>query len=103
MAPCFLLLDNIEVMLGITPTNNQTNFYNDNKKNKRTKRRGGHRTSHHAIDRLLSTLLMEIDGIQSNSLYNDDSNENKLENCVIVIATSLCHPFELDRLFQLII
>lgn len=82
MAPCFLLLDNIEVVLGISPNQNQSST--------RTRRRSGHRTSHQAIDRILSTLLMEMDGIRTSN------SSNEVEETVVVIATSLCHPSELD-------
>jgi SpoVK/Ycf46/Vps4 family AAA+-type ATPase len=84
MAPCFLLLDNIEVVLGISPSTNTGGT-----RSTRTRRRDGHRTSHQAIDRILSTLLMEMDGIR---VKPGDS----IEETVIVLATSLCHPSELD-------
>lgn len=87
MAPCFLLLDNIEVMLGISPSTSTGTV-----RSTRTRRRDGHRTSHQAIDRILSTLLMEMDGIREKT----SSYGEMAEDTVIVIATSLCHPRELD-------
>ena len=53
MAPCFLLLDNLEIILGsgVSPGNLGI--------------RSGRRTAHQALDRLLSTLLVEIDGLSS--------------------------------------
>ena len=86
MAPCFLLLDNIEVMLGISPAGPTSSGAPT-----RNRRREGHRTSHQAIDRILSTLLMEMDGIRQPS-----SPPREVEETVVVIATSLCHPSELD-------
>jgi SpoVK/Ycf46/Vps4 family AAA+-type ATPase len=50
------------------------------------------RTSHAAIDRILSTLLVEIDGVE-----NKIENINRTDNVVIVIATTTCPPTFFDR------
>ena len=62
IAPCFILLDNIEIILG--------NNCNESRK----------RTENKAIDRILSTLLIEIDG-----LMNSKNNSAP----VIIIATTI--------------
>jgi SpoVK/Ycf46/Vps4 family AAA+-type ATPase len=49
MAPCLLLLDNLEIILGGDKGGGMR----------------GRRTAHIALDRLLSTLLVEIDGLAS--------------------------------------
>lgn len=53
MAPCFLLLDNLEIILGSGGSTGDQGV------------RSGRRTAHQALDRLLSTLLVEIDGLSS--------------------------------------
>ena len=53
MAPCFLLLDNLEIILGSGVSTGNQGI------------RSGKRTAHQALDRLLSTLLVEIDGLSS--------------------------------------
>jgi SpoVK/Ycf46/Vps4 family AAA+-type ATPase len=53
MAPCFLLLDNLEIILGSGVSTGNQGI------------RSGRRTAHQALDRLLSTLLVEIDGLSS--------------------------------------
>jgi hypothetical protein len=53
MAPCFLLLDNLEIILGSGVSTGNHGI------------RSGRRTAHQALDRLLSTLLVEIDGLSS--------------------------------------
>ena len=53
MAPCFLLLDNLEIILGSGGSTGSQGI------------RSGRRTAHQALDRLLSTLLVEIDGLSS--------------------------------------
>jgi hypothetical protein len=53
MAPCFLLLDNLEIILGSGVSTGNPGI------------RSGRRTAHQALDRLLSTLLVEIDGLSS--------------------------------------
>jgi SpoVK/Ycf46/Vps4 family AAA+-type ATPase len=100
MSPCFLLLDNIEVLFSMTPNSSQSDRSAEDTRGDggggvgglggRRRRRGAHRTSHAAIDRILSTLLVEIDGVKSPS---SRSNANR----VIVIATTCLHPREFDR------
>ena len=83
IAPCFLLLDNIEVILGSPYPINSSDGYRS-------------RTAHKAIDRILSTLLIEIDGIKDPSNKSRHS-EMPVEDQVIVIATMSNHPATLDR------
>jgi SpoVK/Ycf46/Vps4 family AAA+-type ATPase len=122
MAPCFLLLDNIEVLLGLrlapaSSADGDTARKEKEKKETGRTRRGGSRTSHRAIDRILSTLLVELDGIAvrrgsdgsgvgsgSRGRGGEDRRRNVSiggsageEAAVIVIATSSCHPGQLDR------
>ena len=56
IAPCFLLLDNLEIILG-----SGTVGSGEEEGGGRTRKR----TAHQALDRLLSTLLVEIDGLSS--------------------------------------
>ena len=58
MAPCFLLLDNLEIILG-------SGVPAEESEGKEGVRSGRRRTAHQALDRLLSTLLVEIDGLAS--------------------------------------
>jgi SpoVK/Ycf46/Vps4 family AAA+-type ATPase len=116
MAPCFLLLDNIEVLLGLRLAPASSADGDTARKEKETgrTRRGGSRTSHRAIDRILSTLLVELDGIAvrrgsgvgSGSRGRGGEDRRRTvsiggsageEAAVIVIATSSCHPGQLDR------
>jgi SpoVK/Ycf46/Vps4 family AAA+-type ATPase len=63
LSPCIILLDNIDTILG------RTNKLNDRQS----------RTSSVALDRILSTLLVEIDGVMGDSfggLNNNSSNSN---------------------------
>ena len=105
MAPCFLLLDNLEIILGSSGSTGSQGI------------RSGRRTAHQALDRLLSTLLVEIDGLSSSRTLSklrkttskavtetnqteentgvdkeDDGEEGEEEEsrskCVIVIATT---------------
>ena len=73
-APCFILLENIENILGSDST--QGEMGSDGIKRSQ-------RTSHHALDRILSTMLIELDGI-------DPSRRaaTGLSSAVIVIATT---------------
>ena len=68
VAPCFLLLDNIDVIFGSSASDRSL------------------RTTHQAIDRMLSALLVEIDGVAAK------------DNCapVVVIATAT-HTACIDR------
>lgn len=68
VAPCFLLLDNIDVIFGSNNSN------------------GSLRTTHQAIDRMLSALLVEIDGVTA--------KDNRAP--VVVIATAT-HTACIDR------
>jgi SpoVK/Ycf46/Vps4 family AAA+-type ATPase len=91
MAPCFLLLDNLEIILGSGTEG--------------TVRGAGtyKRTAHQALDRLLSTLLVEIDGLSSSrtlSNLSSTKNGNKRPDTewrpVVVIATT-CDMGLIDR------
>ena len=72
MAPCFLLLDNLDIILGksnsdesdddITSVNVPTDTSNSDT-GRAGVGRGSRRASSVAFDRMLSTLLVEIDGI----------------------------------------
>lgn len=85
MAPCFLILDNLDIVLGSSDINQD----DTNKTTKHdTHSFASQRTTHKAIDRILSTLLIEIDG-----LLPPDSSTNKgsislHREKVIVIATT---------------
>eukprot|EP00602_Paraphysomonas_sp_CaronLab_P013261 CAMPEP_0185039580 /NCGR_PEP_ID=MMETSP1103-20130426/36568_1 /TAXON_ID=36769 /ORGANISM="Paraphysomonas bandaiensis, Strain Caron Lab Isolate" /LENGTH=617 /DNA_ID=CAMNT_0027578523 /DNA_START=366 /DNA_END=2219 /DNA_ORIENTATION=+ len=114
MSPCFLLLDNIEVMLGMS-VDKQTDFpdtpFDPSSATgitappvRRARRRDGHRTSHQAIDRLLSTLLVELDGVSTPPKLVEGGVRRRskgtgcpsTEDIVIVIATASCFPQQLD-------
>ena len=125
MAPVLLLIDNIDIIFGNSYSNETVN---KNKKeitewrpNNKKKRANdlvdeiytNARTSNNAIDRILSTLLIELDGINSQSklkvyensepfsffqlkqLYDSDLNpeivKSNINSPVIVIATTKSH------------
>jgi SpoVK/Ycf46/Vps4 family AAA+-type ATPase len=103
IAPCMILLDNIDILLGAsTTTTSSSDDDNDRgggrgdtsssrvKKERMTR----DRTRHKSIDRILSTLLVEIDGLHSNGSLDLST--------VIVIATT-CSIDCLDRLILLLI
>jgi SpoVK/Ycf46/Vps4 family AAA+-type ATPase len=92
IAPCFLLLDNIDVILG-APAAAPSPFGAVRSKRNST------RTTHKAIDRILSTLLMELDGILDPSERENNNVEHDASGIgeVIVIATMSGHPKTLDR------
>ncbi len=69
MSPCFLVLDNIDTIFGAEDYSHKENEFSCEYKSKRT--------SHKALDRVLSTLLVEIDGVSTMK-----------DNLVIVIATT---------------
>ena len=58
MSPSILILDNLETVFGQDDDDQHQRNPTGKKSYKRTKR-----TSHVALDRLLSTLLVEIDGV----------------------------------------
>jgi SpoVK/Ycf46/Vps4 family AAA+-type ATPase len=91
MAPCFLLLDNIEIVLGGNGNNSRddTSLSNDEDSDDSDDDYSS-RTSHKALDRVLSTLLVEIDGVTTIS----DSSQSWRR--VIVLATT-SNPKVLDR------
>lgn len=74
MAPCFLLLDNLDIILGRSDSddnddNDDDDISDDSPGNNSSRSvtggvgRGSRRASSVAFDRMLSTLLVEIDGI----------------------------------------
>ena len=102
IAPCMILLDNIDILLGASSS---TTASDDDGRG--SDGRGGasssgvkkeritrDRTRHKSIDRILSTLLVEIDGLHSHGSLDLPT--------VIVIATS-CSMDCLDRLILLFI
>mgnify|MGYP006076781149 CR=1 FL=1 len=83
MAPCILLLDNLDIVFGTdnwaSPQSEEGDDldYNENDDDFTTKR-----SSHPALDRILSALLIELDGISKTA-------SNSSENSVLVIATTM--------------
>ena len=71
MAPCFLLLDNLEIILGSGVTGAEGG---------QGVRAGRRRTAHQALDRLLSTLLVEIDGLASSRTLHQLSQRDSRGN-----------------------
>ena len=82
-APCFLVLDNIEMIVGSRPKDRGESHGN---------RRG--RTSHAALDRVLSTLLAEMDGLAGKKVKKAVEGKGRMHShhssagAVIVIATT---------------
>ena len=89
-APCLLILDNLDILLGgqnYDPAGEPTN--DDEEENVNTNNNNKHisstslpsfrrdRTSHVAIDRLLSTLLVEIDGITGSTKPSATSSSGR--------------------------
>lgn len=73
MAPCLLLLDNLEIILGGGESGTGMN-------------KRSNRASHPALDRVLSSLLVEIDGLGSTTYAPNKMKEGPAP--VIVIATT---------------
>ncbi len=112
IAPCMILLDNIDILLGAscsTTTSDDDGRDSDGRggDGRGSDGRGGasssgikkeritrDRTRHKSIDRILSTLLVEIDGLHSHGSLDLPT--------VIVIATS-CSMDCLDRLILVFI
>ena len=70
MAPCFLLLDNLDIILGRSYLNNDDNNTNNSDDIMDKQPYDSLRASSVAFDRLLSTLLVEIDGVGEIYEYN---------------------------------
>jgi hypothetical protein len=68
-----VLLDNLDMLLGASSAESQTVAHNAGQQTSRhppgTRDRGvrSARTRHQAVDRMLSTLLVEIDGVYTSS------------------------------------
>lgn len=102
IAPCMILLDNIDILLGASTTTTSSDddgrgsdgrgYASSSRVEKERMTRD--RTRHKSIDRILSTLLVEIDGLHSNGSLDLPT--------VIVIATT-CSIDCLDRLIFLLI
>ena len=73
ISPCFIIFDNLDILLGTNNSDGESGLFSSR------------RTSHKALDRTLSTLLVEIDGISS--LTDSRSGEGGTPR-VVVIATS---------------
>lgn len=56
IAPCFILLDNLEAVVGLPPADVPAGGGGRSSSSRRTQ--------HRAIDRMLSALLTEIDGVR---------------------------------------
>ena len=86
MAPCLLLLDNLEIILGGTGGDGGDDGFERGTFGRQN------RTSHVALDRLLSSLLVEIDGLGDPKSVvgggNNGSSARETTNPVIVIATT---------------
>ena len=83
IAPCFLLLDNIEMIVGMTMASQSGGAGTSNKRSSRM--------GHAALDRILSTLLAEIDGLSGKSgvvFGHQQSNEGGSSANVVVVATT---------------
>ncbi len=83
MAPCILVLDNIDSAFG---------YSNDDNDNDKSGSSGSKRTANPALDRLLSSLLVEIDGMgnKGNNINTKGSSMGQFDNSsnVVVIATA---------------
>ena len=90
MAPCFILLDNLEAVIGLPPQSPGQSPRG---------RYGSRRTQHRAIDRMLSALLMEIDGVRHGQT---DILQPADQPPVIVIATTETRSL-LDRFLFIIL
>jgi SpoVK/Ycf46/Vps4 family AAA+-type ATPase len=91
LAPCFLVLDNIEIILGASSAVSETNgSSSSNLKSSGSCQRTSSRTAHAALDRVLSTLLVEMDGIQKHlhPVKTPKEDTSTISGSVIVIATT---------------
>lgn len=109
IAPCFLLLDDIDIMLGTNEDDNEDEPYSTPLENDVSKltinesnrshspdlpidRYRNKRTSSLAFDRLLSTLLVEIDGIGISSKIRDN-----LSNFEVSQSSTKCDAIALYK------
>jgi SpoVK/Ycf46/Vps4 family AAA+-type ATPase len=83
-APCFLLLENIDCILGRSLPDDDGDGgqsgsgSGDLARGSMRSTRSIQRTSHHALDRILSTLLVELDGIETTRSYPATDIDNML-------------------------
>lgn len=85
MAPCYVVLDGLDTVLGTSRGGDDGDEDGADGGNEAGRRTRGERTSHKAIDRLLSSLLVEIDGIGDNYKTIGTNSEPRP---VVVIATA---------------
>jgi SpoVK/Ycf46/Vps4 family AAA+-type ATPase len=72
LSPCIVLLDNLDMLLGASAAESDAANNGDSQTSSRPSGTGGRgvrsaRTRHQAVDRMLSTLLVEIDGVYTTS------------------------------------
>ena len=116
IAPCFLLLDNIDIILGGVDSENHLEELVDKRDDlsssgpdaKADRRPSGkqrpirsNRTSSVVFDRLLSTLLVEIDGIGKSYVSGSDYSHVKVDfpvrSAPVVVIATATNPILLDR------
>jgi SpoVK/Ycf46/Vps4 family AAA+-type ATPase len=101
VAPCLLVLDNVDIIFGTnargddaTDGNGGNHHHNDNN-NKGGYSSRSNRASHAALDRLLSTLLIELDGITTTTTSSSSSPPSS-SSSILVVATAV-DPACLDK------
>ena len=87
VAPCFILLDNLEAVVGLPPAAVPVRGSSSSSSSSSARHHNSRRTQHRAIDRMLSALLTEIDGVRE-SKDSQSESESVEERPVIVIATT---------------
>lgn len=86
-APSLLLLDDLDAVFGTTKENDSVDQQSYSNR----------RTSHNALDRLLSTILVEIDGIESNKHNNNSNLLSSMANGGVIVVATCQSIHSLDR------
>lgn len=101
VAPCFLLLDNIEMVVGVDCPQTTAPLADGHSHSHSS------RTSHAALDRILSTLLAEIDGLSGKSYatssYGGNGHEESSGTSGVVVVATTNNLRLIDRLAPFLI
>jgi SpoVK/Ycf46/Vps4 family AAA+-type ATPase len=103
LSPCIVLLDNLDMLLGASSAENDTAPSSDEKTSTHlpgSSTGGGRsrgvrstRTRHQAVDRMLSTLLVEVDGV-----YTTSSSAGTAAQVRCYIQCCMCGEFNVPAM-----
>lgn len=85
MSPCVIVLDGLDDVIGVEQCS-------------RGSTNAGRRTAHKATDRLLSTLLLELDGLLEPSPIHIEGKTAELASGSILVVVTAKRKTSLDRL-----